>query len=69
MTISLNDLGDIITTKELSLFLKFGYAKTLNFIKYSGIRYKKIGNAYRITKQDLSDFLATKESEISLNSN
>jgi hypothetical protein len=63
---SFEGLNDMITAQELSQFLKFGYAKTLSFIKFSGVKYKRIGNSYRVTKQDLVAFLARKDPIVSL---
>jgi hypothetical protein len=64
MNISFDLLGDIITAKELSIFLKFGYAKTLGIIKYGGLKHFLIGNSYRVYKKDLIEFLENNQGYI-----
>lgn len=44
-------------TKDISSILGICYHKALSFVKYSGIKYNKIGNIYIVNKNDLYDFL------------
>ena len=45
------------TPREVAEMLKISYEKALGFIKYSGIKYVKIGNQYRVSETSLNVFL------------
>ena len=45
------------TPREVAEMLKISYEKALAFIKYSGIKYVKIGNQYRVSETSLNVFL------------
>ena len=44
------------TPREVAEMLKISYEKALGFIKYSGIKYVKIGNQYRVSETSLNVF-------------
>lgn len=46
-----------MNTREISDYLGIRYAKTLDFIKYSGIKYIRIGRIYYVSKRVLINFL------------
>lgn len=46
-----------MNTRQISDYIGMCYAKTLDFIKYSGIKYIKIGRTYFIEKETLDKFL------------
>lgn len=46
-----------IGTSELSQMLGMCYQKTLDFIKYSGIKYVRIGRIYRVRKDVLEKYI------------
>lgn len=56
MTTSLNYL----TPHEVASQLKLSYEKALAFIKYSGVKYARIGRQYRVEERDLHTFLTRK---------
>lgn len=47
-----------LNTRQVSDMLGICYAKTLDFIKYSGVKYIKIGRTYYISNAVLHRFLA-----------
>lgn len=46
-----------LTPHEIAEMLKISYEKALAFIKFSGIKYIKIGNQYRVSEASLNVFL------------
>lgn len=46
-----------MNSKQISEYIGMCYAKTLDFIKYSGIKYAKIGRTYFVSKTILDEFL------------
>ena len=46
-----------LTAYEISEILKISYEKALDFIKYSGIPYAKIGRQYRVSEKMLYNYL------------
>ena len=46
-----------LTPRELADRLKVSYEKALEIIKYSGLKYTKIGRQYRVSEADLATFL------------
>ena len=48
---------EYLTPQEIAEILKISYEKALEFIKYSGIKYTKIGRQYRVEKSTLLTFL------------
>ena len=55
-------MAEILTAKDIAETLKISYEKALDFIKYSGIDYIKIGNQYRVHSDKLWSFLSKKGS-------
>lgn len=47
----------MMTPKQISEYIGICYSKTLDFIKYSGIQYNKIGRTYFVSKSILDKFL------------
>lgn len=61
-------IPELLTAKEIAEILKISYPQALQFIKYSGIDYIRVGNKYRVVKSKFSDFLNKRGSrEINLN--
>ena len=56
----------MLKTKELQEFLGVSYASTLKFIKYSGIRYTKVGNVYRVSTAELERFIGQENEQKSV---
>ena len=46
-----------LTPHEIATMLKISYEKSLAFIKYSGVKYIKVGNQYRVSESALTTFL------------
>lgn len=55
----------LLTPQEIAEILRISYEKALDFIKYSGVDYIKIGRQYRVYESKLNTFLQ-KNSDISL---
>lgn len=53
---TINTLPDILTAKEISNYLGISYNSTLKLIKYNMV-YLKLGNTYRVTKNNFLNFL------------
>lgn len=47
-----------MNAKQIEKYIGICYAKALDFIKYSGIKYVKIGRTYFVSKETLDDFLS-----------
>lgn len=54
----------MLTAHDVAEILKISYHKALDFIKYSGIDYLKIGNQYRISEDKFNAFIAAKGKKI-----
>lgn len=50
-------LPELLTPHEIAKILKISYHGTLDFIKYSGIDYVKIGNQYRVSAEKFYAFV------------
>ena len=50
----------MLTPTEVAKILKVSYDTALNFIKYSGVAYTKIGRQYRVSEDKLNAFLNKK---------
>lgn len=53
-------LPEYLTPHEIADLLRLSYDKALDFIKYSGVRYVRLGRQYRVDKKDLMTFLSQK---------
>ena len=47
----------LLTPDEVAKILKVSYEQALKFIKYSGIKYIKIGRQYRVHSHVLDEYL------------
>ena len=57
-----------LTANDISKMLKISYDKALEFIKYSGVEYVKIGRQYRVAESKFTEFLYPKKTpKITLN--
>lgn len=56
----MEDMTEFLTPKDISNLLKISYTKSLDFIKYSGIVYLKLGNQYRVRKDVFDNFTDSK---------
>lgn len=54
------EVQKMLTPKEIASILGISYPKALDFIRFSGIDYIKIGNQYRVAEDKLEAFLAQK---------
>ena len=50
-------MTQFLTPHEIAQMLQISYEKALAFIKFSGIKYVKIGNQYRVSESALTTFL------------
>ncbi len=50
-------LPEFLTPYEIACILKISYDKSLDFLKYSGITFVKIGRQYRVLATDFYDFI------------
>lgn len=53
-------MPEMLTPHDVAEIMKVSYETALEFIKYSGIDYIKIGRQYRVTKDKLTAFLLKK---------
>lgn len=54
----------MLTPREIADILKISYHKALDFIKYSGIDYIKVGSRYRVSKEKFFAFINSKGKKI-----
>lgn len=53
-------LPEMLTPYEIAEIMKISYHKALDFIKYSGIDYVKIGSQYRVSAEKFYAFVNAK---------
>lgn len=53
-----------LTAYDIAEMLGISYHKALDFIKYSGVDYIKIGSVYRVSKDKFKAFVSAKGSRI-----
>ena len=53
-------MPEMLTPKEVAEILKVSYETALEFIRYSGIDYIKIGRQYRVSREKLKKYLNKK---------
>ena len=53
-----------LTAYDIAERFGVSYHKALDFIKYSGIDYIKIGSIYRVSEDKFNAFVSTKGSKI-----
>ena len=53
-------MSELLTVQDIASRLKVSYDTALNFVKYSGIDYIRVGRQYRVTEGKLTAFLAKK---------
>lgn len=46
-----------LTPNDIAEVLQISYEKALDFIKYSGVKFTKIGRQYRVSEASLNAFL------------
>lgn len=55
----------LLTAEEIATILKINYVNVLQFIKYSGIHYIKIGKQYRVSENVFNKFIdSTRQNQI-----
>lgn len=55
----------LLTAEEIAEILKINYVNALEFIKYSGIHYIKIGKQYRVSENVFNKFIdSTRQNQI-----
>ncbi|MBQ3178946.1 MAG: helix-turn-helix domain-containing protein [Clostridia bacterium] len=54
----------LLTPQEVAEILQVSYETALQFIKYSGIDFLKLGRQYRVEKQKLFTFLSVRGQHI-----
>lgn len=55
---------EFLTAKDISNILEISYVNALNFIKFSGIQYLKIGNQYRVLTENFDKFTHSRGNRI-----
>ncbi|AOT72807.1 MerR family transcriptional regulator [Geosporobacter ferrireducens] len=55
---------EILNAKMIAEILGIGYIKSLKLIKYSDMKYIKIGNVYRVPKKCFVEWLHSDESKV-----
>lgn len=60
----MNDFPNLLTAADIAKILKISYHSALDFIKYSGVDYIKIGNQYRVSEDKFRAFLTQKGKKI-----
>lgn len=50
----------MLTTAEVAETLQVSYETALDFIKYSGIDYVRVGRQYRVSEKKMQAFLSRK---------
>lgn len=55
---------EMLTAQDIAKRLKISYHKALDFIRYSGIDYLKIGNKYRVSEDKFNAFISAKGNKI-----
>ena len=53
-------MNRFLTATDIAEMLQISYESALDFIKYSGIDYIKIGRSYRVSESKLNALLARK---------
>lgn len=53
-------MENMLTAAEVAANLQVSYDTALDFIKYSGIDYVKIGRQYRVSEKKMQAFLSRK---------
>lgn len=53
----MKQISQMLTPRELADRLKISYEKALAIIRYSGLKYTKIGRQYRVSEEELASFL------------
>lgn len=61
---SLDTLPDALSARDISKVLGLGYTKSLRLIRFGGLPYIKLGNTYRVSKQNFIDWLNSSETKI-----
>lgn len=54
----------MLTAKDIAKIMKISYHKSLEFIRYSGIDYIKIGSHYRVSEDKFISFINAKGNRI-----
>ena len=54
---TLQQFPEILTAKEISMYLGIGYSKALHLLRFGNIPYIKIGNTYRVSKSRFETWL------------
>jgi excisionase family DNA binding protein len=60
----MSDIFNLLTATDIAKILKISYHSALDFIKYSGIDYIKIGNQYRVSEEKFRTYIAQKGKKI-----
>ena len=50
----------MLTPKDIARILNICYPNAIDFVRYSGIDYIKVGRQYRVSEDKLNAFLAQK---------
>lgn len=60
----LHEVPAMLTAADIAKILKISYHSALDFIKYSGVDYIKIGNQYRVSEEKFRTFIMQKGTKI-----
>ena len=53
----MKQISQMLTPREVADRLKISYEKALEIIRFSGLKYSKIGRQYRVSEEELTSFL------------
>ncbi|WP_105618648.1 helix-turn-helix domain-containing protein [Vallitalea okinawensis] len=56
----LNECPDALNPKMIANILGIGYSKALNLVKYGDMDYIRIGNTYRVSKDNFIEWFNRK---------
>ena len=50
-------MPDVLDARDIASVLGIGYTKSLQLVRYGGMKYIRIGRVYRVSKQNFTDWL------------
>lgn len=53
----MKQISQMLTPREVADRLKISYEKALEIIRFSGLKYTRIGRQYRVSEEELTSFL------------
>jgi len=59
--VQIESLPDVLDARDIANVLGIGYIKALKLIRYGGMNYLQLGRAYKVSKQNFTDWLNCKK--------